>query len=90
MAQALLDLIDDEPGRRGMAAAALESARMYDPEPIAERYERLFEELASSRFARRWERTRVRLRASYRRKVRRWKRAFRRRLPAAGGKSAKA
>lgn len=96
MAQALRDLIDDEPGRRAMAAAALESARMYDPEPIAGRYEQLFEELASSRFARKWERTRVRLRASYRRKVRRWKRAFRRRLPtgggkpAAGGKSAKA
>lgn len=90
MAQALLDLIDDAPGRRAMAAAALESARMYDPEPIAERYERLFEELASSRFARSWERTRVRLRARYRRTVRRWKRAVRRRLPAAGGTSAKA
>ncbi|MET7935645.1 glycosyltransferase family 4 protein [Streptomyces sp. NPDC005322] len=87
LAGALQDLIDDEPGRRAMGAAALESARTYDPAPIAERYERLFEELMSSRSARSWERVRFRLRARVRRLVRRWTAAFRRRTPAAGGKA---
>ncbi|MET7761444.1 glycosyltransferase family 4 protein [Streptomyces sp. NPDC005393] len=88
LATALLELIDDEPGRRAMGAAALESARTYDPAPIAWRYERLFEELASSRQARAWERTRSLARARAGRLVRRCTAALRRRrTPAAGGKA---
>ncbi|MGO4430506.1 glycosyltransferase, partial [Streptomyces sp. MCAF7] len=55
LAAALLDLIADAPARRAMGTAALESAEAYDPEPIALRYERLFEDLAASRLSRGWE-----------------------------------
>ncbi|MCB5908384.1 glycosyltransferase family 4 protein [Streptomyces pinistramenti] len=49
LAGALLTLVED-PERRGrMAAAALHSATRYDPGPIAARYQRLFEELRSTR-----------------------------------------
>ncbi|MGW5684609.1 glycosyltransferase family 4 protein [Nonomuraea sp. NPDC003754] len=44
MADALLRLIDDEPLRRAMGAAALSSARRFDPAEVALRYERLFAE----------------------------------------------
>ncbi|MEI5100546.1 glycosyltransferase family 4 protein, partial [Streptomyces sp. PmtG] len=37
LAKALLELVEDAPLRRAMGAAALESARRYDPEPIAAR-----------------------------------------------------
>ncbi|GAA2384355.1 glycosyltransferase family 4 protein [Nonomuraea africana] len=45
MADALLRLIDDEPLRRAMGAAALRNARRFDPAEVALRYERLFAEL---------------------------------------------
>jgi glycosyltransferase involved in cell wall biosynthesis len=45
MGDALLRLINDDGGRRAMAAAALASSARYDPAPIAEQYEALFEEL---------------------------------------------
>src|SRR5690606_7730874 len=44
MADALLRLIDDEPLRRAMGAAALRNARRFAPERVAQRYEQLFEE----------------------------------------------
>ncbi|WNE94687.1 glycosyltransferase family 4 protein [Streptomyces luomodiensis] len=59
LANALMDLIADAPGRRAMGAAALERSRAYDPAPIAQRYDRLFTELEASRFARSWERGRA-------------------------------
>ncbi|WP_129294098.1 glycosyltransferase family 4 protein [Streptomyces lydicus] len=71
MAGALLQLIEDPQRRRDMAAAALESSHRYDPEPIAERYELLFQELRSTRTARAWRRTLARGRGAARRLVRR-------------------
>ncbi|PBC85171.1 MULTISPECIES: glycosyltransferase family 4 protein [unclassified Streptomyces] len=71
MAGALLRLIEDPQRRRDMAGAALESSHRYDPEPIAERYELLFQELRSTRAARAWRRTLARARAVARRVVRR-------------------
>ncbi|WP_336054300.1 glycosyltransferase family 4 protein [Streptomyces sp. CA2R101] len=71
MAGALLRLIEDPQRRRDMAGAALESSHRYDPEPIAERYELLFQELRSTRAARAWRRTLARARAVARRLVRR-------------------
>ncbi|MFC7528807.1 glycosyltransferase family 4 protein [Actinoplanes sp. GCM10030250] len=50
MAAALLRVINDDEGRREMAARALENSARYDPGPIAEQYEKLFEELK----ARKW------------------------------------
>jgi glycosyltransferase involved in cell wall biosynthesis len=49
MADALLELIGDPGRRRAMAAAALANSARYDPAPIAERYERLFEELRAAK-----------------------------------------
>jgi glycosyltransferase involved in cell wall biosynthesis len=49
MGAALLRLIGDDERRRAMAAAALANSARYDPAPIAERYERLFEELAAAK-----------------------------------------
>ncbi|WP_248966252.1 glycosyltransferase family 4 protein [Sphaerisporangium perillae] len=63
LAGALLDLIDDEPARRRMGAAALARARRYDPPAIARRYGELFAELHASRRTRAWERRRAALRA---------------------------
>ncbi|MEU6327872.1 glycosyltransferase family 4 protein [Streptomyces sp. NPDC047049] len=71
LAGALLRLIEDPQRRRDMAGAALESSHRYDPEPIAERYELLFQELRSTRAARAWRRTLARARAVARRLVRR-------------------
>ncbi|WP_328384538.1 glycosyltransferase family 4 protein [Streptomyces sp. NBC_00400] len=71
MAGALLQLIEDPQRRRDMAGAALESSHRYDPEPIAERYEVLFQELRSTRAARAWRRSLARARAVARRLVRR-------------------
>ncbi|MDT0461233.1 glycosyltransferase family 4 protein [Streptomyces sp. DSM 41527] len=71
MAGALLQLIEDPQRRRDMAGAALESSHRYDPEPIAERYELLFQELRSTRAARAWRRTLARGRGVARRLVRR-------------------
>ncbi|KUF13664.1 glycosyl transferase [Streptomyces silvensis] len=49
LAKALIELIEDPGARRAMGAAALESARRYDPAPIAARHERLFAELRTAR-----------------------------------------
>ncbi|MFK4267305.1 glycosyltransferase family 4 protein [Streptomyces milbemycinicus] len=72
LAAALLDLIADAPARRAMGTAALESTEAYDPEPIALRYERLFEDLAASRLSRGWERGRAAARRRAGRVARRW------------------
>ncbi|WP_030412418.1 glycosyltransferase family 4 protein [Streptomyces sp. NRRL S-1448] len=75
LAAGLLDLIEDPVRRRTMAEAARESARRYDPEPIAERYELLFQELRATRTRRAVQRTvgraRRRARAVLRRALRR-------------------
>jgi hypothetical protein len=55
MAAALLRLIDDDVERQSMASAALKNSQRYDPAPIAEQYEQLFERLAA-RKARSWRR----------------------------------
>ncbi|MDQ0776524.1 glycosyltransferase involved in cell wall biosynthesis [Streptomyces aurantiacus] len=60
LAEAMLDLITDEPLRRAMGEAALASSHRYDAEPIVDRYESLFTELASTRGRRAWTRGRVR------------------------------
>ncbi|KIZ14025.1 glycosyltransferase family 4 protein [Streptomyces natalensis] len=52
LAGGLLELIEDPARRRQMAAAALESARRYDPEPIADRYRDLFAQLRGTRHSR--------------------------------------
>ncbi|MEU7891439.1 glycosyltransferase family 4 protein [Nonomuraea sp. NPDC049152] len=49
MADGLLRLIDDEPLRRSMGAAALRNASRFDPSEIALRYERLFADHLRSR-----------------------------------------
>ncbi|MEU1945359.1 hypothetical protein ABZ554_23760, partial [Streptomyces sp. NPDC020125] len=87
LASALMELMADAPARRAMAAAALESSRAYDPAPLAQRYEQLFEELRASRSARFWERGRAGARARLRRLARRFSISPARRTPAAGGKA---
>jgi glycosyltransferase involved in cell wall biosynthesis len=57
MGDALLRVINDDRLRQSMAAAALASSTRYDPAPIAERYEQLFEELAAGKKRRWWSRT---------------------------------
>ncbi|MEV6865080.1 glycosyltransferase family 4 protein [Streptosporangium subroseum] len=59
LAGALLDLIDDEPARRRMGAAALAEARRYAPQVIARRYNELFAELDADRRTRAWRRRRA-------------------------------
>jgi hypothetical protein len=49
MGDALLRLIDDREERAAMAGAAQKNSERYDPAPIAERYEALFEQLAASK-----------------------------------------
>ncbi|MFJ5796983.1 glycosyltransferase family 4 protein [Streptomyces decoyicus] len=71
LAAALLQLVEDPQRRREMARTALESSRRYDPEPIAERYQLLFQELRSTRASRAWQRALGRARARARRLVRR-------------------
>ncbi|MFC9239277.1 glycosyltransferase family 4 protein [Streptomyces decoyicus] len=71
LAAALLQLVEDPRRRREMARTALESSRRYDPEPIAERYQLLFQELRSTRGSRAWQRALGRARARARRLVRR-------------------
>jgi glycosyltransferase involved in cell wall biosynthesis len=56
MGDALLRLINDDQLRASMAASALVSATRYDPAPIAEQYEQLFEELAAGKRRRWWTR----------------------------------
>ncbi|MFJ9470291.1 glycosyltransferase family 4 protein [Streptomyces caniferus] len=68
---ALLRLIEDPQLRHTMAEAALESSHRYDPEPIAERYALLFQELRSTQGRRARQRTLGRARARARRLVRR-------------------
>ncbi|WP_211122077.1 glycosyltransferase family 4 protein [Streptomyces yatensis] len=88
LASALMELMADAPARQAMAAAALESSRAYDPEPLAHRYDELFAELRASRFARFWERGRVAARARLRRLARRFGISPARRTPAGGKASA--
>ncbi|WP_435603352.1 glycosyltransferase family 4 protein [Streptomyces sp. bgisy130] len=71
LTDALLELIEAPQRRREMAAAARESSHRYDPEPIAERYERLFGELRSTRGRRARQRAMARIRARARRLLRR-------------------
>ncbi|MFF2437247.1 glycosyltransferase family 4 protein [Streptomyces sp. NPDC058107] len=59
LADALLDLIADEGTRRRMGQAALDTARRYDPGPIARTYDELFAELAASRRSRARQRRRA-------------------------------
>ncbi|MEV0962310.1 glycosyltransferase family 4 protein [Streptomyces sp. NPDC049910] len=47
IAAALLRLIDDEPLRRRMGAAARSNAARFDPGPVAKRYEELFASLGA-------------------------------------------
>ncbi len=70
LADALLDVINDAPGRRAMGRAALESARRFDPGPVVARYELLFAELRSNRCRRAWDRATARLIVSARRRAR--------------------
>ncbi|MER6088266.1 glycosyltransferase family 4 protein [Streptomyces bluensis] len=79
LADAILELIADEPTRRAMGAAALKSAHRYDAAPILARYELLFAELRATRCRRAWERERarmtswtLRLNRSLRRRARTW------------------
>ena len=65
-ARALIQLIEDEPGRRRMAAAARENAARFDPASVAGRYEELFAGLDGTR----GERARARGRAAARAHVR--------------------
>jgi len=87
LASALMELMGDAPARRAMGAAALEGSRIYDPEPIARRYDQLFEELRASRFARLWERYRTAARARLRRLARRFGLSPGRRTPGARRKA---
>uniref|UniRef100_UPI00384A774A glycosyltransferase family 4 protein n=1 Tax=Streptomyces albicerus TaxID=2569859 RepID=UPI00384A774A len=75
LAEAMLDLITDEPLRRAMGEAARRGSRRYDAGPIVDRYEALFAELRSTRGRRDWTRNRVRAVGWARRKVRRLRRA---------------
>ncbi|MFF2844747.1 glycosyltransferase family 4 protein [Streptomyces sp. NPDC058001] len=77
LAEAMLDLIENDGHRRAMGAAALQSARRFDPDPIVGRYELLFDELRSTRLRRAWLRTRHRYSASLRRRRRALVRALR-------------
>ncbi|MFF2508808.1 glycosyltransferase family 4 protein [Streptomyces sp. NPDC058067] len=70
LAEAVVDLITDEPLRHTMARAAFASAHRYDPDPIVARYELLFSELRETRRLRSWQRLRYRAANWARRKVR--------------------
>ncbi|MFS8204794.1 glycosyltransferase family 4 protein [Streptomyces sp. CWNU-52B] len=76
LAEAMLDLITDGPLRRTMGRAALASSRRYDAEPILDRYEALFAELAATRGSRARARGRVRAAGWVRRQARRLRRAL--------------
>ncbi|WP_306321163.1 MULTISPECIES: glycosyltransferase family 4 protein [unclassified Streptomyces] len=73
LAETLIDLIEDAPGRLAMGTAALASAHRYDPEPIVDRYEALFAELAATRGRRAWLKRRARAAAWTRRQARRFR-----------------
>jgi glycosyltransferase involved in cell wall biosynthesis len=85
LATVLNDLIDDGPGRRRMAAAAMERAGRFDPGPIARRYELLFAELAETSRERAWERDRAAARARLRVLARRLRGTARRLRPRCPG-----
>ncbi|MEV5608071.1 glycosyltransferase family 4 protein [Streptomyces sp. NPDC052225] len=70
LAEALVDLIEDAPGRTRMGAAALASAHRYDAGPIVERYAALLTDLRASRRRRAAERLRARATNWARRKAR--------------------
>ncbi|MER5441348.1 glycosyltransferase family 4 protein [Streptomyces sp. NPDC002790] len=58
LAETVMDLIEDEPARRKMGAAAIASAHRYDPEPIVARYAALFADLSATRRRRAWQKLR--------------------------------
>ncbi|MBO8190181.1 glycosyltransferase family 4 protein [Streptomyces oryzae] len=66
LADALCELIEDEPRRHRMAAAAVHSAARFTPALIASRYEELFTQLAATRAHRNRERVRAAIRARLR------------------------
>ncbi|MBO1337811.1 glycosyltransferase family 4 protein [Streptomyces sp. VRA16 Mangrove soil] len=70
LAEAMVTLIEDRTARTAMGAAALVSARRYDPEPIAARYGLLFTQLEATRRRRAWQRLRARAANWARRKAR--------------------
>ncbi|MEU4969073.1 glycosyltransferase family 4 protein [Streptomyces smyrnaeus] len=70
LAGALCELIENEPRRHRMAAAAVQSAARFAPALIAPRYEELFTQLAATRAYRSRERIRSSVRAGLRVAVR--------------------
>ena len=81
LAEAMLDLITDEPLRQAMGEAALRSSHRYDAGPIVDRYEALFTELTATRTRRAWTRGRVRAVGWARRQTRRFRRPTERPSP---------
>ncbi|MGW1889219.1 glycosyltransferase family 4 protein [Streptomyces sp. NPDC002004] len=77
LAEAMVDLIENESYRREMGRTAMESARRYDPAPIVDRYDLLFDELRATRHRRGWQRTRARATSSLRRRTRSVRRRLR-------------
>ncbi|MFC8200471.1 glycosyltransferase family 4 protein [Streptomyces sp. NPDC060006] len=88
LAEAMLDLITDEPLRRAMGEAALASSHRYDAEPIVDRYETLFAELGATRGRRAWARTRARATNWARRQARRLRQPANGRPPVNGTSTA--
>ncbi|MEU6845186.1 glycosyltransferase family 4 protein [Streptomyces sp. NPDC046716] len=70
LAEAMVDLIEDDTLRKAMGTAALESAHRYDPEPIVARYGLLFTQLGATRRRRAGQRLRGRAVNWARRKAR--------------------
>jgi glycosyltransferase involved in cell wall biosynthesis len=85
LADVLVEVVEDGPGRRAMGRAALQSARRFDPGPVVARYELLFAELHSSRHRRALTRTHARLTATVHRRTRRALRAGHRWWERVGG-----
>jgi hypothetical protein len=81
LAEAMLDLITDDPLREAMGEAALRSSHRYDADPIADRYEALFTELRATRVRRTWTRGRARAMGWARRQTRRLRRTPNTRTP---------
>ncbi|MYT72062.1 MULTISPECIES: glycosyltransferase family 4 protein [unclassified Streptomyces] len=70
LAEAMVELIEDDTLRRAMGTAALESAHRYDPEPIVARYGLLFTQLRATKRRRAGQRLRGRAVNWARRKAR--------------------
>lgn len=82
LAEAMLDLITDDPLRQAMGEAALRSSHRYDADPIVDRYEALFTELRATRVRRAWTRGRVRATGWASRQTHRFRRPTNGRPPA--------